>query len=61
MARGEQDASSCFTHADHMAGRRSTENATLADDKLTDAIRSTNFGDELSDFRVPVTAIAAND
>lgn len=44
-----------------MAGSGSRKDTVLADQKLLDAVSSTNLGDELDNFRVPVAAVTTND
>jgi hypothetical protein len=44
-----------------MAGGRCRQDTVLADQELLDAVSSTNLGNELDNFRVPVAAISAND
>lgn len=44
-----------------MAGSRCGQNTVLADEKLLDAVCSTNLGNQLNDLGVPEAAIATND
>lgn len=44
-----------------MASSRSGEDTILTDQKLLDAVSSTNLSDELDNFRVPVAAVTTND
>lgn len=61
VAGGEQDAASRLSKTDDMAGGRCRQDTVLADQELLDAVSSTNLGNELDNFRVPVAAISAND
>lgn len=61
MAGSKEDASSGLPLANDMAGSRRRENAILADQKLLDAISSTNLCDQLDDLGVPEATITAND
>lgn len=60
MAGSEQDTTGSFSLANKMASSRGTEDAVLADQKLLDAICSTNLCDGLYDFRVVVATVTAN-
>ena len=44
-----------------MAGSWGAENTILTNDEFLDAISCTDFGDELCDLGVPVSAVATND
>jgi hypothetical protein len=61
MRGSEQNATSSLLDANQVACSRSRKDAILADEKLLYTVRSTDFGDVLGNFRVPVTAITAND
>ena len=61
VACGEQDTSSGLSQADDMACSWSRQDTILADQKLLDPVCSTNLGNELDNFGVPVTAITTND
>ena len=61
MASSKQNTTSCLAYPDDVTGSWSTEDAVLADQELLDTIRSTDLGDELSDFWVPVAAISTDD
>jgi hypothetical protein len=47
--------------ADDMTGSWSAQNAILADEELLDAVCSTDLGDQLYNFWVPVSSITTND
>lgn len=61
VACGEQDTTSGLSQTDNMAGSGSRKDTVLTDQKLLDAVSSTNLGDELDNFRVPVAAVTTND
>lgn len=61
VAGGEQDATGSLSQSNDMAGCGSRQNAILSDEKLLDAIRGANFGNQLDHLGVPVSAIATND
>ena len=44
-----------------MASCRSTQDAMLTDQKLLHTVRSSDLGNQLDDFRVPVSSITTND
>ena len=60
VARCEEYASRCLALPNDMTGGRRGQNAILADQKLLDAIRRTDFGNQLDHLGIPVPAIAAN-
>lgn len=60
MAGSEQDTTGSFSLADKMAGSWGTEDAVLADQKLLDAICSTDLCNCLYDLRVVVATVTAN-
>ena len=61
VASSEEDATSSFPLADDVTGGRCAQNAILSNQKLLDAIGSTNLGYLLDDFRVVVAAISTDD
>lgn len=61
VASRQQDTTCCFSNADDVTRSGGTENAILADDELLDAVRRTNLGNQLDNFRVPVSAITTDD
>lgn len=60
MAGGEQDTTSGLADADEVAGGGSGHDAVLADEELLHAVRGTDLCNDLSDLRVVVAAITAN-
>ena len=61
MTGRQQDAACCFSNADDVTSSGRTEDAILADDELLDAVSSANLGNQLDDFRIPVSAITSDD
>lgn len=61
VAGSQEDTARCLSDSDEMAGRGRAHDAILADQQLLDTVRSTNLGNGLGDFRVPVAAITAHD
>jgi len=61
VASRQEDPSSRLPFADDMTGGRCRQDSILADEELLDPVCSTNFGDQLDDFGVPESPIAAND
>jgi hypothetical protein len=58
---GRQEDTTCrLPYPDDIAGSRSAEDAILADQELLDAVCGTDLGDELSNLRVPVAAVATD-
>lgn len=61
MTGSQEDTSGSLAQTNDMAGSGSREDTILTDEEFLDTIASTNLGNELDDFRVPVTAITTND
>lgn len=61
MASSKQDATCSFSLANDMTCRRCAENAVLTNQQLLDTICSTDFGNELADFGVVESPVAADD
>lgn len=61
MAGGQENAASRLTLPNDMAGCRSAQDTILTDKQLLDTVRSTNLGNQLHDFGVPVSTVTAND
>jgi hypothetical protein len=61
MTRGQQDTTSCLHLSDDMACSRRAENAMLPNNEFFDAIRCTDFCDQLHHFWVVVSPISTND
>jgi len=60
VAGCEEDTTSRFPYPDDVASGRCAHDAILADQELLDAIGSTDLGNGLSDLRVPVPTITAD-
>ena len=60
MRGGQQNSSSSSPLADDMAGSGCTEDSVLTDKNLLDAVCGSDFGDELDDLGVVVTAVTTN-
>src|SRR2546421_9651081 len=60
MAGSQQDASSSSLFHDKMAGRRRAHDAIPSDEQFLDTVSSSNLRDQIDDFRVVETAVAAN-
>lgn len=58
---GQQDSSGGSPLADDVTGSRCAENSVLADENLLDAVCASDFGDDLDDLGVVVTAVTTND
>ena len=61
MAGSQENTASGTAYSDDIAGGWCAKNAILADQQLLDAVGSANLGDQLSDLRVPISSISAND
>jgi hypothetical protein len=61
MTSGQNDAARGLAFSDNMAGGWGREKAMLPDHQLLDAICRTDLGDQLGDFWIPESPIAAND
>lgn len=61
VAGSEKDPTGSLALADEVASCGSGKNTVLADQELLYAIRGTNLGDQLDNFRIPVSPIAPND
>jgi hypothetical protein len=57
----QQDTTRGLAYPDDVAGCWCAQDAILADQQLLDSIGGTNFGDQLSDLRVPVATITTDD
>jgi hypothetical protein len=61
VAGRQQDTAGSFPYPDDVAGCGCAEDAILTDKQLLDTVGGTNLGNQLSDLRVPVAAVTAND
>ena len=57
----QKNAARGLAFANDMAGCRSGQNAILSDQKLLDAVRGSDLGNQLDDFRVPETTVTSDD
>jgi hypothetical protein len=58
---GQENTTSCLSHTDQVAGRRSTHDTILADQQLLDTVGGTDLGDLGDHLRVVKTTITTND
>lgn len=61
MTSSQEDTTGSLSLSDNMTGSRRTQDAILTDQKLLDAICSSNLSDQLYDLWVPVSTITTND
>jgi hypothetical protein len=61
VAGRQQNTAGSFPYPDDVAGCRCAEDAILTDEQLLDTVGGTNLRNQLSDLRVPVAAVSAND
>lgn len=60
MAGSKKNTASGLAKTDDVTGSRSGQDTILADEELLDTVASTNFGNQLDNFRVPVASITTN-
>lgn len=61
MTGSQQDTTSCLSHADQVASRRSTQNTVLAYQELLDTIGGANLGNLGDNLGVVKATITTND
>lgn len=61
VAGSQEDASSCLSNSNDIAGSRCAEDAILTDQELLDAVCCADLGDQLCDLWIPVPSVTAND
>lgn len=57
----QKDTTGSFAFANNVTGGRCTQDPILTDQELLDAICSSNLGNQLHNFWVPVSSITTND
>jgi hypothetical protein len=60
MTSSQKNTTSSFVFSDDMTSCRSTQDSILADQELFHPICSTDFGNQLHNFWVPVSSVTTN-